>query len=74
MIHRMELRELRRCREKLDALETEAIPDVQSDAEVACFYAELAKDCCSDPSTASYIDEMAKHCRAIQSRLRRSSD
>lgn len=74
MIHRMELRELRRSRAKLDAMEAEVIPDVRSIAEVACFYAELARDCCSDPSTVSYIEEMAKNCRAIQSRLRRMSD
>ena len=74
MIHRMELRELRHSRAKLDAMEAEVIPDVRSIAEVACFYAELAKDCCSDPSAISYIEEMAKNCRAIQSRLSRSLD
>ncbi|HIH01333.1 TPA: hypothetical protein HA259_04540, partial [Thermoplasmata archaeon] len=74
MIHRMELRDLRISRGKLDSIENGMIPDVQSLAEVACFYADLARDYCSDPSTISYIEEMAKNCRAIQSRLRRPSE
>jgi hypothetical protein len=74
LIHRMELRDLRSARSRLDAIETSLIPDMQSLAEVACFYADLARDGCSDPSTLAYIEEIAKNCQAMQSRLSRSAD
>jgi hypothetical protein len=72
MIHRLEMRDFRRTRERLSLLETLVLNDIESLVQVVSFYNDLAKGTCKDAPTLAYLEEIARNCATIQDCLARA--
>ena len=69
MIHRMEMRDFRRARMSLSALDDSGLYDIRSLIEVVSFYADLARESCSDPATRSHLDVIVRRCNDAEKRM-----
>ncbi|UCE44747.1 MAG: MEDS domain-containing protein [Methanobacteriota archaeon] len=70
MIHRMEMRDFRKLRKRLSALENVGLSDLCSFVEVVDFYTDLARESCGDAATLSHLEAIARRCNEAQKRLR----
>ena len=70
MIHRMEMRDFRKLRKRLSALENIGLSDLCSFVEVVDFYTDLARESCGDATTLSHLEAIARRCEDAQERLR----